>query len=149
MTRCEQATTAGQSASPMATQSAEQVALHEQTAAFIAKHKGLPQLSGREVCQQRWVLYRGDENYGLGNILYDVASAAAIAMILNRSLIYGRDPNDRKFNALLEWPGLPTLEDVELRRSRCGTGALATQTKVPLSPDRCRAKHGHGAVIGP
>ena len=32
--------------------------------------------------------YRGDENYGLGNVLYDVASAAAIAMVLNRSIVY-------------------------------------------------------------
>jgi hypothetical protein len=36
--------------------------------------------------------YRGDENYGLGNVLYDVASAAAIAMVLNRSIVYSARP---------------------------------------------------------
>jgi len=39
--------------------------------------------------------YRGDENYGLGNVLYDVASAAAIAMVLNRSIVYSANSSDR------------------------------------------------------
>ena len=47
-----------------------------------------------EVCK---LYYRGDENYGLGNVLYDVASAAAIAMVLNRSIVYSANSSDRKF----------------------------------------------------
>ena len=45
-----------------------------------------------EVCK---LYYRGDENYGLGNVLYDVASAAAIAMVLNRSIVYSANSSDQ------------------------------------------------------
>lgn len=84
-------------------------------------------------------MYRGDENYGLGNVLYDVASAAALAIVLNRSLVYGADRSDRKFSALLRWPGLPTMQQVDAlrRRNRCGGGTLLKQRRVPLTPDKC------------
>ena len=53
------------------------------------------QLKPGELCKVRFLYYRGDENYGLGNVLYDVSSAAALAVILNRTLIYGADADDR------------------------------------------------------
>jgi len=52
------------------------------------RQQDLSRLRRRDVCKQRWLYYRGDENYGLGNVLYDVASAATIAMVLNRSIVY-------------------------------------------------------------
>ena len=55
-----------------------------------------------------------------GNVLYDVASAAALAIMLNRSLIYGVTRADRKFGALLAWEVFPAMDEVdELRRRRC------------------------------
>ena len=96
-------------------------------------------LPPRELCRVRWLFYRGDENYGLGNVLYDVSSAAALALVLNRTLAYGIDESDRKFGTLLHWPGMLTLNEAdELRRkARCGAGALAKRRHVQLAPDRC------------
>lgn len=87
----------------------------------------------------RWLYYHGDENYGLGNVLYDVASAAALAIVLNRTLIYGRNAADRKFDSLIHWPGMLTMEQAdELRaRAHCGNGVLSLQRRVKLAPDKC------------
>jgi len=112
----------------------------------------LPKLPPLELCRTRWLFYQGDSNYGLGNVLYDVASAVALALALNRTLIYGANISDRKFSMLLTWPGLLTLKDAtELRRrARCGSGPLATQQRVLLAPDKCtfhrtwrRERSGH------
>ena len=85
---------------------------------------GLGALPARELCKVRWLYYRGDDNYGLGNVLYDVAAAAALALALNRTLVYGYDGADRKFGALLHWPGIPSLADAEVLRQNatCGVG---------------------------
>lgn len=91
----------------------------------------------RDVCKWRWLYYRGDENYGLGNVLYDVASAAALAMVLNRSVVYGANSSDRKFGSLLRWPGVPTLEEVEDARRQARCAPLAAQRHVMLEPDKC------------
>ena len=92
---------------------------------------------GHLVCKRRWLYYRGDDNYGLGNVLYDVASAAALAMVLNRSVVYGLNASDRKFGSLLRWPGIPTLDEVEASRRRARCGAMDARRQVVLAPDRC------------
>ena len=81
----------------------------------------------------------GDENYGLGNVLYDITSAAAFAIALNRTLIYGVDDSDRKFGTLLKWPGITTMQKVDRlrQRARCGAGLLSRQRRVVLAPDKC------------
>ena len=91
------------------------------------------------LCKVKWLYYRGDENYGLGNVLYDVASAAALAIALNRTLIYGANEADRKFGTLLTWPGLLHMQaaDELRRRARCGTGTLMPQRRILLAPDKC------------
>ena len=101
--------------------------------------KDLATSSPRELCRVRWLFYRGDENYGLGNVLYDISSAAALALALNRTLVYGADAADRKFGTLLLWPGVLTMHDADglRRKARCGSGALATRRHVQLAPDRC------------
>ena len=101
------------------------------------RQQDLSRLRRREVCKQRWLYYRGDENYGLGNVLYDVASAAAIAMVLNRSIVYGANSSDRKFGSLLRWPGIPTLKEVEASRRWARCGSLSEQRHVMLEPDKC------------
>lgn len=95
--------------------------------------------NAQTLCKVKWLYYRGDENYGLGNVLYDVASAAALSIALNRTLIYGANDADRKFGTLLTWPGLLTMQaaDELRRRARCGTGTLVPQRRVLLAPDRC------------
>ncbi|KOO25876.1 hypothetical protein Ctob_012055 [Chrysochromulina tobinii] len=89
----------------------------------------------------RWLIYRGDENYGLGNVLYDVASAAALALALNRTLVYGADAVDRKFGTLLQWPGLLTMRDADelRRRAQCHPERwqLSAQRRVVFAPDKC------------
>ena len=99
------------------------------------RQQDLSRLRRRDTCKQRWLYYRGDENYGLGNVLYDVASAAAIAMVLNRSIVYGANASDRKFGSLLRWPGIPTLQDVEAARrwARCGRGGQTRRTRGACS----------------
>ena len=101
------------------------------------RQQDLSRLRRRDTCKQRWLYYRGDENYGLGNVLYDVASAAAIAMVLNRSIVYGANASDRKFGSLLRWPGIPTLQDVEAARRWARCGSLSEQRHVMLEPDKC------------
>ena len=101
------------------------------------RQQDLSRLRRRDVCKQRWLYYRGDENYGLGNVLYDVASAAAIAMVLNRSIVYGANSSDRKFGSLLRWPGIPTLKEVEASRRWARCGPLSGQRHVMLEPDKC------------
>ena len=107
-------------------------------ARFTARHAALTSLPAAELCSERWILYAGDENYGLGNVLYDVASAAALAMALNRSLVYGRTRAGRKFESLLSWQALPSLDEVEsLRRSAGCRRRLIEARGVTLAPDRC------------
>jgi hypothetical protein len=101
------------------------------------RQQDLSRLRRRDTCKQRWLYYRGDENYGLGNVLYDVASAAAIAMVLNRSIVYGANASDRKFGSLLRWPGIPTLKEVEAARRWARCGSLSEQRHVMLEPDKC------------
>ena len=111
----------------------------------------LPSLPPPEICRVRWLFYRGDENYGLGNVLYDVSSAAALAIALNRTLLYGRDENDRKFGTLLTWPGSLTWDSAEALRKQAGCpGRLNKQRHVMLTPDKCtfyrtwrRERSGH------
>ena len=112
----------------------------------------LTSLPSRQLCKARWLFYRGDDNYGLGNVVYDMAAAAALALVLNRSLVYGTDANDRKFGSLLHWPGVPTMKEVDAhrRRAKCGVGPLRSQRRVSLNPAKCtlgrawrREKTGH------
>jgi hypothetical protein len=105
---------------------------------LLAQTAELAALPAHDLCHVRYLYYRGDENYGLGNVLYDVASAAALALAFNRTLLYGADRDDRKFGTLLEWPGILTMADAEAmrERARCGSGSLA-QRRVVLAPDRC------------
>ena len=119
---------------------------------LVREADALQTASPRELCKVRWLYYRGDDNYGLGNVLYDVASAAALSLVLNRTFIYGANTADRKFGTLLTWPGLLTLEraDELRRRARCGSGPLASQRRVIFAPDKCtfhrtwrRERSGH------
>ena len=109
-----------------------------QVAAYLDEHgwANLVRQPQRQLCRRRWLYYRGDDNYGLGNVLYDVASAAALAMSLNRTLVYGADAADRKFGALINWPGVPTLAEVDGLRTRCGA-TLARSRRVAFTPDKC------------
>ena len=106
---------------------------------LLAKSSALSSLPSHELCNTRWLFYRGNENYGLGNVLYDVSSAAALALAFNRTLLYGINADDRKFGTLLTWPGIPTLADAEALQlaARCNGGSLSTQHRVLLAPDRC------------
>ena len=70
---------------------------------LVAESARVAAIESKELCKVRWLYYRGNENYGLGNVLYDVASAAALALVLNRTLVYGLNQNDRKFGTLLKW----------------------------------------------
>ncbi|KAL3933788.1 MAG: hypothetical protein SGPRY_000130 [Prymnesium sp.] len=92
-----------------------------------------------DICRLRVLFYRGDDNYGLGNVLYDISSAAAMAILLNRTLIYGRDAADRKFGTLLTWPDVPTMRELDALHDRasCGSPVPSSQRRVLLSPDRC------------
>ena len=65
-----------------------------------------------------------------------MASAAALAMSLNRTLVYGADAADRKFGALINWPGVPTLAEVDGLRTRCGA-TLKRSRRVAFTPDKC------------
>eukprot|EP00966_Prymnesium_polylepis_P066963 1554450-Prymnesium_polylepis.1 len=96
-------------------------------------------MAARDLCRQRYLYYRGDDNYGLGNVLFDVGSAAAVALVLNRTLVYAADQADRKFGSLLLWPNVPTMRDVDdvHRRARCGVGVPSLQRRAVLAPDRC------------
>ena len=112
---------------------------------YLADHSAavLEALPYRQICRRRYFYYRGDENYGLGNVLYDVASAFAFAMVLNRTFVYGANSSDRKFGSLLRWAEqdgkLATLSQIEdlRRRSRCGAGPLAKQRRLLLAADKC------------
>jgi hypothetical protein len=137
--RCELAAAAGSRVPTPAARLAEQRAIRTQVRAFLAGHSAdaLRQMHPRQLCEHRWLLYRGDENYGLGNVLYDVSSAAALAMIFNRTLVYGTNHEERKFGTLLRWPGVLTLQEAEALRSRgrCGL-TLAQRRRLVLAPDR-------------
>ena len=108
---------------------------------LLRETAALPSMEARELCRVRWLIYRGDENYGLGNVLYDVASAAALALALNRTLVYGADAVDRKFGTLLQWPGLLTMRDADelRRRAQCHPERwqLSAQRRVVFAPDKC------------
>ena len=106
---------------------------------LISDSAAVAKLEPRELCRVRWLFYRGDENYGLGNVLYDVSSAAALALATNRTLVYGLSESDRKFGTLIKWPGVMTMEDADAlrRQARCGSGPLSTVRRVHLAPDRC------------
>ena len=124
---------------PSSLDAAHHLFLQSEARRFIADSAALSSLPARELCKQRWLFYRGDENYGLGNVLYDVSSAAALAIAMNRTLIYGIDSDDRKFGTLLTWPSIPTMADVDAMRqvAHCGGGSLASQRRALLAPDRC------------
>ena len=136
---CEAASSAIAMPSSRAQLVAQDVFIRSEATRLLKESAALSQLPPRELCRVRWLFYQGDENYGLGNVLYDVSSAAALALSLNRTLIYGIDEADRKFGTLLHWPGILTMKEAdELRRkARCGAGALATRRHVQLAPDRC------------
>lgn len=106
---------------------------------MLRQTAALSEIPPRELCKTKWLYYQGDNNYGLGNVLYDVSSAVAFALALNRTLLYGANEADRKFGTLLTWPGILTLADADSlrRRARCGSGPLTTQRRVLLAPDRC------------
>ena len=99
----------------------------------------LSALPHEEICKVRWLFYRGDDNYGLGNVLYDVAAAAALALVLNRTLVYGVNAQDRKFGALLRWPGVLTVADVDdwRRVAKCSSGLLLSQRRALFNPTKC------------
>ena len=124
---------------PTAAAAAIDTYIRSEARRLLAETAALDTMPGRDLCKVRWLYYRGDENYGLGNVLYDVASAAALAIVLNRTLVYGRNAADRKFGSLLSWPGTLTMEQADALRSRthCGNGPLATQRRVHLAPDKC------------
>ena len=48
----------------------------------------------------------------------------------------GADAADRKFGALINWPGVPTLAEVDGLRTRCGA-TLARSRRVAFTPDKC------------
>jgi len=113
-------------------------ALHAFAASIVQSHRELHTLAAADLCSRRWILYRGDENYGLGNVLYDVAAASALAFALNRSLVYGATRGERKFGSLLSWEALPALDEVDALRHRreCGR-SLSELPRLLLAPDRC------------
>ena len=137
--RCEAATAVGLRVSDASARLTSHRTTRTQVHHFMKSHSAarLREMTPRALCEHRWLLYRGDENYGLGNVLYDVSSAVALAMILNRSLIYGLNHTDRKFGTLLHWPGVLTLREAEALRSRgrCGT-TLSNRRRVVFTPDR-------------
>ena len=101
--------------------------------------EALREMDATDLCRRRFLYYRGDDNYGLGNVLYDVAAAAAVALVLNRTLVYAADAADRKFGSLLRWPGIPTMQDINglQRRAKCSAHISASTRRVVLAPDRC------------
>ena len=46
----------------------------------------------------------------------------------------------RKFGALISWPGVPTLAEVDGLRTRCGA-TLARSRRVAFTPDKCAPSH--------
>lgn len=137
MSNCARATAEGSRRRPPLAQAAGAASISASVSAYMSEHswERMLQQPPRALCRRRWLYYRGDDNYGLGNVLYDVASAAAIAMMLNRTLIYGADLADRKFGSLIDWPGVPTLQDVDGLRKHCGT-PLARSRHALLAPDK-------------
>lgn len=116
----------------------EYLPLRSAATEIARSHLQLHQLEPTELCSRQWILYLGDENYGLGNVLYDVASASALAFALNRSLAYGSTRGERKFSSLLSWEALPALDEVDAlwRRHKCGRSVSGLPRTI-FAPDRC------------
>jgi hypothetical protein len=116
----------------------EYLLLRSAASEIARSHRQLHKLEAAELCSRQWILYLGDENYGLGNVLYDVVSASALAFALNRSLAYGATRRERKFGSLLSWEALPSLDEVDAlwRRHKCGR-PVSSLPRTLFAPDRC------------